>query len=224
VVGGIAKGSGMIAPNMATMLAFVSTNAPVPKGELETALREAVDDTFNMISVDGDMSTNDSIYAFAPATPAKNAPPGFAEALRAVCYDLALQMVSDGEGATKTMEIQVTGARDAQQARTVARAVVNSNLVRTALNGEDPNWGRIIAAAGSVKAGLEPDAWSIYLNDKLWVERGAIEAISEAEAHRELEQTDVRVRLDLGMGEATAKAWGCDMSRDYVRINASYRT
>jgi glutamate N-acetyltransferase/amino-acid N-acetyltransferase len=224
-VGGIAKGSGMIAPNMATMLAFVATNAPVPRETLQSALREAVEDTFNMISVDGDMSTNDSIYAFAPASPAgKPVPAGFAEALRAVCNDLALQMVSDGEGATKTMTINVTGARDAAQARVVARAVVNSNLVRTALHGEDPNWGRIIAAAGAVNAGLEADTWSIYLNDKLWVERGAIEAISEAEAHREMEETDIRIRLDLGLGEATATAWGCDLSRDYVRINASYRT
>jgi glutamate N-acetyltransferase/amino-acid N-acetyltransferase len=144
--------------------------------------------------------------------------------LRAVCYDLALQMVRDGEGATKTMCVTVSGALDAQQARTVARAIVNSNLVRTALHGEDPNWGRIVAAAGAVKAGVVPDVWSIYLNGKLWVEPGAVEAISEAEAHRELEETDVRVRLDLGLGEASATAWGCDLSRDYVRINASYRT
>ena len=102
--------------------------------------------------------------------------------------------------------------------------MVNSNLVRTALYGEDPNWGRIIAAAGSVRAGLDPESWSLWLNDHLWVERGAIEVLSEAEAHRELENASVRVRLDLGIGEETATAWGCDLSRDYVRINANYRT
>ncbi len=118
----------------------------------------------------------------------------------------------------------VSGARNDLQARSVARAVINSNLVKTALHGEDPNWGRVIAAAGSVHAGLDPDTWSLYLNEKLWVDRGAIEVLSEAEAHGELEQTAVHLRLDLGIGEATATAWGCDLSKDYVRINASYRT
>ena len=223
VVGGIAKGSGMIAPDMATMLAFVATNAPMSREALRDELRAATDDSFNMISVDGDMSTNDSCYAFAPPGPG-GAPRGFTEALRAVTRQLAIAMVTDGEGATKTLTVEVTGARDGVQARTVARAVINSNLVKTALYGEDPNWGRIIAAAGSVRAGIDPLGWSLYLGDKLWVERGAIEQLSEAEAHRELENTFVHVRLDLGIGEATATAWGCDLSRDYVRINAHYRT
>jgi glutamate N-acetyltransferase/amino-acid N-acetyltransferase len=223
VVGGIAKGSGMIAPNMATMLAFVATNAPMPRETLRDELRAATDDSFNMISVDGDMSTNDSVYGFAPVA-REPAPRGFREALRAVTHDLAYAMVRDGEGATKALTVDVSGARDAQQARTVARALVNSNLVRTALYGEDPNWGRIIAAAGSVRAGIDPETWSLYLAEKLWVDRGAIEVLSEAEAHRELESTAVSVRLDLGLGDARATAWGCDLSRDYVRINAHYRT
>jgi len=223
VVGGIAKGSGMIAPNMATMLAFVATNAPMTRETLCDELRAAVDDSFNMISVDGDMSTNDSCYAFAPVSDGA-APRGFAEALRAVTHDLAYAMVRDGEGATKALTVDVSGARDAQQARTVARALVNSNLVRTALYGEDPNWGRIIAAAGSARAGLDPDTWSLFLGEKLWVDRGALEILSEAEAHRELENTAVHVRLDLGIGAERATAWGCDLSRDYVRINAHYRT
>jgi len=220
-VGGIAKGSGMIAPNMATMLAFVATNLPMPADALRAELREAADGTFNMISVDGCMSTNDACYAFAPAGE-KKPPAAFSKALRQVCTDLALAMVADGEGATKTLTVHVTGAKDVAQARTIGRASINSNLVRTALYGEDPNWGRIIAAAGSVNAGLDPNSWSLLLNGKMWVEPGAIEVLSEA--HRELELTDIIVELRLGLGEAHATAWGCDLSKDYVRINASYRT
>ena len=222
-VGGIAKGSGMIAPNMATMLAFVATNLPMPAAALKSELLEAADGTFNMISVDGCMSTNDACYAFAPVGERKP-PAAFSKALRQVCTDLALAMVADGEGATKTLTVHVTGAKDVAQARTIGRAAINSNLVRTALYGEDPNWGRIIAAAGSVQAGLDPDTWSLLLNGKTWVEPGAIEVLSEAEAHRELELTDIVVELRLGLGESKATAWGCDLSKDYVRINASYRT
>ncbi len=225
VVGGIAKGSGMIAPNLATMLAFIATDAPMSLAALQSELSEACEDTFNMISVDGDMSTNDAVYAFAPSVAgAGEAPAGFRAALRAVAHELAIAMVRDGEGATKTLTIEVTAARDTAQARKIARAIVNSSLVKAAFHGEDPNWGRIIAAAGSVNAGLDPESWSIALNGKTWVERGAIEALSEAEAHRELEGTNVTVTLDLGIGTATATAWGCDLSRDYVRINAHYRT
>ncbi len=223
VVGGIAKGSGMIAPNMATMLAFVATNFSMSADALQREVREAADASFNMISVDGCMSTNDALYAFAPAG-TKAPPAAFVRALHQVCTDLALAMVADGEGATKTLTVHVRGAKDVTQARTIGRAVINSNLVRTALYGEDPNWGRIIAAAGSVNAGVDPETWSLQLNGKTWVERGAIEALSEAEAHHELEVTDIVVDLHLGIGEAHATAWGCDLSKDYVRINASYRT
>lgn len=223
VIGGIAKGSGMIAPNMATMLAFIATDAPVPQPALQRHLSECADASFNMISVDGDMSTNDAVYAFASPSE-KEAPEHFGAALRRVCDDLAQAMVADGEGATKSLTMRVTGAASEPQARAVARAVINSNLVKTALFGEDPNWGRIIAAAGSAGAGLDPRAWSLYLNDRLWVEAGALEVLSEAEAHGELEHTAVGVRLDLGIGDSSATGWGCDLSRDYVRINASYRT
>lgn len=223
VVGGIAKGAGMIAPDMATMLAFIATDAPMAQPALAGMLLEATDTTFNMISVDGDMSTNDAVYAFAPAGDAPP-PPGFAEAFRRVCLDLALAMVADGEGATKTLTVQVTGAADAAQARAVARAIVNSSLVKTALYGEDPNWGRIIAAAGAARTGLDPAAWSLLLNGQVWVAAGAIEVLSEAEAHRELEPSEITVELRLGAGAACATAWGCDLTRDYVRINASYRT
>lgn len=223
VVAGIAKGSGMIAPSMATMLAFVATDAPMSQDALQAQLAECADATFNLISVDGDMSTNDAVYAFAPAAN-NDAPAHFRAALRKVCNDLAQAMVADGEGATKSIEVRVTGAPTEHQARVIARAVINSNLVKTAFFGEDPNWGRIVAAAGSARCGMDPETWSLYVNDLLWVERGGNEVLSEAEAHRELEHTSVRVRLDLGIGEEEATGWGCDLSRDYVRINASYRT
>jgi glutamate N-acetyltransferase/amino-acid N-acetyltransferase len=223
VIGGIAKGSGMISPNMATMLAYLVTDAAVSQTSLREALLEAVDGTFNMISVDGDMSTNDSVYCAAKPADA-DASAGLRAALAAVCRDLAIAMVKDGEGATKTFTFNVTGAKDEPQARAIARAVINSSLVKTALFGEDPNWGRIVAAAGSVGAGMNPETWSLELGGKTWVEVGAIEAMSEAEAHHILEDHSVEARLDLGIGSASATAWGCDLTGDYVRINAHYRT
>ena len=133
-------------------------------------------------------------------------------------------MVRDGEGASKTLTVEVTGARDRDQARAIGRAIVNSSLVKTALYGEDPNWGRIIAAAGSARVGLDPESWSLYLGSMTWVERGAIEVLSEAEAHRALEESAVHVRLDLGQGDVTATAWGCDLSTYNGRITAHYPT
>ena len=204
---------------------FLATDYPLGAPTLADLLREACEESFNMISVDGDMSTNDAVYAFAPASSnGALVPHECAIALRAVCLDLARAMVADGEGATKTLEVRVSSARDTPQARTIARAILNSNLVKTALYGEDPNWGRIVAAAGAARAGLDPLRWSLKLNGKPWVERGGIELLSEAEAHRELEPATVAVELKLGLGDAEATGWGCDLSRDYVRINASYRT
>lgn len=223
VIGGIAKGSGMIAPNMATMLAFIATNFPVNRASLQNELTRAVDGSFNMISVDGDMSTNDAVYAFAPVGQS-DVPEALSQAFARLCLDLALAMVADGEGATKKLTVRVTHARDLGQARCIARAIVNSNLVKTALYGEDPNWGRIVAAAGAAGAGMDPERWSLAINGKPWVERGAIELLSEAEAHAELEPAEIDVELDLGLGDVYATAWGCDLSKDYVRINASYRT
>ena len=221
-VGGIAKGSGMIAPNMATMLAFLATDFPIAGDALQALLRDAADASFNMISVDGDMSTNDAVYAFS--SPGEDrVPPAFARALARVCDDLARAMVADGEGATKALEVRVTGARDVHQARTLARAIVNSNLVKTALFGEDPNWGRIVAAAGSARAGMDARRWSLSIGGTPWVESGT-ELLDEARARRALEEANVGIELDVRLGEAEATAWGCDLSHDYVRINASYRT
>lgn len=221
-VGGIGKGSGMIAPDMATMLAFLATDFPVARATLQTMLRDAADASFNMISVDGDMSTNDAVYAFAPRG-GDRVPPAFAHALARVCGDLARAMVADGEGVTKTLEVRVTAARDAKQARALARAVVNSNLVKTALFGEDPNWGRILAAAGAARAGMDGANWSLAINGLPWVESGT-ELLTETRARRALEEAHVGLELRLGLGDAEATAWGCDLSHDYVRINASYRT
>ena len=215
----------MIAPNMATMLAFVATDFPLTADALAQRLNASSDASFNMISVDGDMSTNDAVYAFAPyCSSGAPAPGAFERALDAVCLDLARAMVADGEGATKTLEVRVTQAFDVAQARAIARAILNSNLVKTALYGEDPNWGRIVAAAGAARARLDPERWSLYVNAKRWVGEGGIELLSEAEAHRELEPAEIGVELRLGLGEAEATGWGCDLSRDYVRINANYRT
>ncbi|MGH7716906.1 MAG: bifunctional ornithine acetyltransferase/N-acetylglutamate synthase, partial [Vulcanimicrobiaceae bacterium] len=144
--------------------------------------------------------------------------------LHTVCRELALDMVKDGEGASKTLTLHVTGAKNTSQAREVARAVINSSLVKTALYGEDPNWGRIIAAAGSVGSGMREDTWSITLGSSLWVDRGAQEVLTEAEAHSLLEHKSIKVGLDLGMGEAEATGYGCDLTLEYVRINAHYRT
>jgi len=213
----------MIAPNMATMLAFIATDYPLSREALDAALFDAADGSFNMISVDGDMSTNDAVYAFAPPGEG-GASPAFCAALERVAGDLARAMVTDGEGATKMLAIHVTSARDVAQARAVARAIVNSNLVKTAMYGEDPNWGRIVAAAGSARAGMDPWSWKIMLNHRVWVAKGAVELLSEAEAHRELEKSSIQIELALGIGNCEATAWGCDLSRDYVRINASYRT
>ena len=146
------------------------------------------------------------------------------KALHAVCRELAVAMVKDGEGASKLLTVHVTGARDAAQARAVARAVINSSLVKTAMYGEDPNWGRILAAAGSVGSGLSEDTWSIKIGGQLWVDRGAVEVLSEAEAHGALEEKSIAIELNLGMGEADATAWGCDLTTEYMRINAHYRT
>jgi glutamate N-acetyltransferase/amino-acid N-acetyltransferase len=223
VVGGIAKGSGMIAPHLATMLAFVATDFPLSRPALQAALRDACDDSFNMISVDGDMSTNDAVYAFAPSG-AGEASAACAAAIKLVCRDLALAMARDGEGATKLLTVEVTGARDRAQARAVARKIVDSSLVKTAVHGGDPNWGRITAAAGAAGTGLVPESLSLFINGKAWVDRNARELLSEPEAHREMEQPQITIRLDLGIASASAAAWGCDLSPEYVAINAHYRT
>lgn len=235
-IGGIAKGSGMIHPNMATMLAFLATDATVPAPLLRDALRRAVDATFNMISVDGDTSPNDMVAVLAsgtadhpPLTPGTPAWECFQEALEAVCQDLALQIVRDGEGARRMFCVEVTGARDDQDARRAARAVTASPLVKTAVYGRDPNWGRVLVAAGKSGAAMVPDAASLWLRageQRLpLLVRGRPVPLDEALASELLGEDGVCFALDLGTGgPGRARAWGCDLTEQYVHINAAYRT
>ena len=232
VVGGMAKGSGMIHPQMATMLAFVTTDAPVAPDVLRMALQQAVDDSFNMVTVDGDTSTNDMVVALASGSrggpslqPGSQEYRRFLAALQAVCVHLAREIARDGEGARHLLEVHVTGAGSVEEARQVARTVAGSNLVKSAVAGADPNWGRIAAAAGRAGVPLDPDRLSIWLGSVQVVERGVPASYREEEARQALLGEEVYIRVDLGgPGSAQATAWGCDLTCDYVHINASYRT
>jgi glutamate N-acetyltransferase/amino-acid N-acetyltransferase len=227
-VGGMAKGSGMIEPMMATMLAFVTTDAAVPPPLLDRALREVVDDTFNAITVDGECSTNDCVMLLANGASGASIDDAtyrpFVDGLRGVCRELALGIVRGGEGATKLVTITVTGAASLTDARRAAKAIANSPLVKTAIHGGDPNWGRLIAVAG--RAGVEFDLANAA------VTIGAIVLFKDGKPHDEaapdaaacLQGTDVSVGVDLGAGRASATVWTCDLSAEYVRINAEYRT
>jgi glutamate N-acetyltransferase/amino-acid N-acetyltransferase len=228
-IGGMAKGSGMIHPQMATMLAFLSTDAPIDPTTLRESLRATVDRTFNQVSVDGDPSTNDTVLVMAsgraggPSVSAGGALAGFREGLEAVCRALAEQIAADGEGARHRIDVTVNGARDDREARLVARAVGSSNLVKTAVHGGDPNWGRIAAAAGRAGARLDPDRLTIRLGPITVYDRGPI-TFDEADASRALTPDVVEIGLDLGIGDGSGMAWGCDLSAEYVAINSEYRT
>ncbi|MGB6895456.1 MAG: bifunctional glutamate N-acetyltransferase/amino-acid acetyltransferase ArgJ [Dehalococcoidia bacterium] len=227
-VGGCAKGSGMIHPQMATMLAFLTTDAPVAGAVLVETLREAVDASFNMITVDGDTSTNDMAVILAggggdhiehghPAAPA------FQAAVREVCTALARRLARDGEGATKLIEVRVEGAASVDDARRAARTVAGSPLVKAALHGGDPNWGRVLTAAGRSGAELEETRITLHLQDTC-VFQGAPVPFDEPGLGAALSHPEVRIHLDLGVGQGAATAWGCDLSQEYVRINSEYTT
>jgi glutamate N-acetyltransferase / amino-acid N-acetyltransferase len=230
-IGGAAKGAGMIHPNMATLLGILTTDAGAAGPFLQAALANAVERSFNMISVDGDTSTNDSVVLLAngaaggaiidAGSPEAAA---FEAALGAVCIDLAKQLVRDAEGARTLIEVQVTGAPSESDARQIARAISSSSLVKTAVFGGDPNWGRVLCAAGYAGDALDPDRATLFLNDIRLFDRGIGVSFSRDSASRMLRQPDVRLALDLGRGDASATAWGCDMSYDYVKINADYTT
>lgn len=230
-VGGMAKGSGMIAPNMATMLAFITTDAAISAPDLQTALRRANDRSFNRITVDGDMSTNDMALMLANGA-AGNAElrPGSAEfeafcgALEHIMVRLAKMIARDGEGATKLVEIHVHGARTEQEASQAAEAVANSNLVKTAIHGADANWGRILAAVGYSGIEFNPDMVSISFNDLPVLKPNYQIVLDEVKAKAILEQENIVVQIDLAQGTADAKFWTCDLSKEYVHINASYRS
>lgn len=230
-IAGAAKGAGMVHPNMATMLAFLTTDAAVEPSALEEALRTAVDDSFNMISVDGDTSTNDMVLVMAsglagnrPLSPDHPDWPAFVQALSAVCVELAKQVARDGEGATHLIEVTVEGAVDRAMARRVARTIVQSNLVKTAVYGGDANWGRIVMAVGNSGCAIVPERVSVWLGPVQVVEAGMPTAYDEAAATAALAPELVTIRVHLGLGEAAATAWGSDLTEGYIHINASYRS
>ena len=234
-IGGMCKGSGMIHPNMCTMLAFVTTDANISKKLLQEALSADVQDTFNMVSVDGDTSTNDTLLVLAngqagnPEITEKGADyDTFVEALHYVNETLAKKIAGDGEGATALFEVKVIHADNKEDAKTLAKSVITSSLTKAALFGHDANWGRILCALGYSGAKFDPEAIELYLESSagkiLIFKDGMAADYSEEEATRILSCSEVTALVDMKMGEAEATAWGCDLTYDYVKINADYRS
>lgn len=233
-VAGIVKGAGMIEPNMATMLCFLYTDADFPADVLQDCLRDAVQDSFNMLTVDGDTSTNDTVLLTATArAKASGRVEDFREALHYVCTDLARQMARDGEGASKYFETVVTGARNVEDARLAAKAVARSSLVKTAVYGADPNWGRIICAVGYSGAAMDPEKVTLGLEGRnpdgsslkvSLVEKGRIVDGVLDKAKMIMQGDSIIINIDLALGEARARGFGCDLTHEYVNVNANYTT
>lgn len=231
-IGGITKGSGMIAPNMGTMLSFITTDVDATPDELKIALKKAVESTFNMIVVDGDESTNDTVVLMANGSSGGSIDENFQEALEYVCSRLARMIATDGEGATKLVEVQLTGAATTKDARSAAKAVVSSSLVKTAVFGADPNWGRIVAAVGYSGADMDENSISICLgSDKktvIIVDKGAVIVTEPSkdleDAEEIMKENHIKIMIDIGLGDGVATAYGCDLSYEYVSINAEYST
>ncbi len=228
-IGGMAKGAGMIHPNMATMLAVITTDVKIAPDLLDQALRAAVNVSFNRISIDGDMSTNDTVLVLANGASrfevrTTQHVAEFTDALTQACTDLAKQLVRDGEGVTKFVEIDITGARDESEAVRVAKSIANSPLTKTALYGGDANWGRVIAAAGYSGVAVEPSRMKLWFGDVNVFANGMPTDFDEADSTRAIAGKDISIRLDLGMGNASTTVWTCDLSHDYVTINGKYRT
>ena len=230
-LGGIAKGSGMVHPDMATMLAFLATDAPVEQRFLQDSLSRAVDTSFNMITVDGDTSTNDTVLLLANGAAGGDAigtgAPGaeaFQAALSAVCIELAKAIARDGEGASKLIEVVVERAESESDARAAARSVASSLLVKSAIHGADPNWGRIIVALGYSGAQVEEERVALYINDVCIMEGGRPIPYFKDAVVLTMSGPDVSLRLDLGLGDDSATAWGCDLSEEYVNFNSAYTT
>ncbi len=229
-VAGIAKGAGMIHPRMATMLSFITTDAAVAPHALRTMLRKAVRVSFNAISVDGDTSTNDTVVLLASGLSGAQVHPNagsgkhFRAGLTELCQALARMIAKDGEGAQKLVTIEVRGARKTSDAERIARAIANSPLVKTAIAGSDPNWGRIICAAGNSGVRFDPAKVEIRVNDFVLCRKGLDTGFDETAAKRELDAKELTVRLDLRLGQASARMWTCDLTQGYIDINASYRT
>jgi len=231
IIGGAAKGSGMIHPDMATLLCFLTTDAGVDIDFLRLALREAVDGSFNMVSIDGDTSTNDMVLIMANGLAkgeavAKDSRQAevFQQALNQVCIHLAKTIARDGEGATKLIEVTVSGANSVADARLVARTIVGSPLVKAAVHGSDPNWGRVMAAAGRSGVKLAEEKIDLYIGSTCMVKNGCPVSFNEEEAVRLLDGDEVTIALKMSLGSAGATAWGCDLSEEYVTINSQYTT
>lgn len=229
-IAGIAKGSGMIYPNMATMLSFIATDAKIASKDLKAALKIAVDKSFNMTTVDGDMSTSDMVICLANGVSGVSITKGksyktFQEGLSYVCTELAKMIVKDGEGATKFVEIRVKGAKAFNDAKKIGMAIANSNLVKTALFTSDANWGRIMAAIGYSGVKINPDKIDLFFNNVKMVGKGIGLGIdAERDATEVLKKRKFVITVDLRLGKAEAAVWTCDLSYDYVKINAAYRT
>ena len=230
-IAGTAKGSGMIEPNMATMLGFITTDAKIDSAHLQDALKSVTDLTFNSITVDGDTSTNDMVLVLAngmadnlPLSPVHPDWEAFIQTLHAVAQDLAKMIAKDGEGATKLIEVEVSGAVTDAEARKIAKTVVGSPLVKTAVFGCDANWGRIIAAVGYSGASIDPLGISIKIGNTTVVLDGEPVSFSEEELMIYLKQPEVKIFVGLNKGSGQGIAWGCDLTYDYVQINASYRS
>lgn len=230
-IGGIAKGAGMIHPNLATMLAFITTDAAVEASFLDACLRRAVDVSFNMISVDGDTSTNDTILVLANGaagnkTLSHDSPDAttFETALQQVAIALAKAIARDGEGATKLIEATVSGAASIADARVAARTIISSNLVKSAVYGSDPNWGRILAAIGRSGAEVDQNRVDIAIGELLLMRQGIIQPFDKAYASSILKAEEVFVKADLHLGDGAATAWGCDLTEEYVVVNSEYTT
>ena len=227
-IGGMCKGAGMIEPMMATMLGFVTTDVAMPQALLERALREAVDESFNAITVDGDSSTNDCVLMLANGssgvTVGEASYAAFLEGLKTVCRTLALAIVRGGEGATKLVTVNVTGAASSTEARKAAKVIANSLLVKTAIHGGDPNWGRLICAAGRAGVAFDPSRAAVTIGSLVLYKDGQPHDELAPKAAEYLKGTDLTVGVDLGSGDAASTVWTCDLSAEYVRINADYRT
>ncbi|MEK4323991.1 bifunctional ornithine acetyltransferase/N-acetylglutamate synthase [Bacillus sp. FSL K6-3221] len=231
IISGAAKGSGMIHPNMATMLGFVTTDANVEQEALQQALRDITDVTFNQITVDGETSTNDMVLVMANGMAENDALneehpewPLFKEGLKLACEDLAKEIARDGEGATKLIEAKVAGAKNNLEAGIIAKKIVGSSLVKTAVYGTDANWGRIVGAIGHSAASVTPEEVEVYLGGQCLFKHNEPQPFSEEEAKAYLEQDEITIFIQMSEGNGEAAAWGCDLTYDYVKINASYRT
>ena len=230
-IAGAAKGSGMIHPNMATMLSFITTDVNIEQEALQLALSQVTNYTFNQITVDGDTSTNDMVIVMASGlsgTTAMNAKHAewekFTLALQKVCEELAKQIAKDGEGATKLVEVNVTGARTVEEGNKMAKQIVGSSLVKTAMYGEDPNWGRIISSIGQSGVMIDPAAVDIAIQSIPVLQSSEPQSFFEEEMKQKLSQSEIVIDVHLHLGEETGRAWGCDLSYDYVKINACYHT